>query len=107
MEHRFSAAKQVLAEIVLKIALTLFTVAVAIAIPVIGAFVSLVGAIGIGVLGLVFPPIIETITYWDRPGLGKFYWRLWKNYGLLLFAVLTCFIGAYQSVLGIVQELSK
>lgn len=74
------------------------TVFIAIAIPDIGPFISLIGAVCLSTLGLIFPAIIELVVYWDVPGLGAFKWRLWKNVFLIAFGLFGFVIGTYVSI---------
>lgn len=76
----------------------ILTVIVAIAVPEIGPFMTLIGAICLSTLGLIFPAIIEVITYWNDPGLGRFYWRLWKNVCLVAFGVIAFLTGTYVGI---------
>lgn len=76
----------------------MLTVIIAIAIPDIGPFMTLVGAICLSTLGLMFPAIIEVVTYWDDPGMGVLYWRLWKNILSALFGVVALLTGTYVAI---------
>lgn len=104
VKHRFGARKN-LAEYSIRIALVIFTVAVAIAIPKLGPFISLVGAVCLSTLGLMFPSIIELVTVWERDnGLGKFNWILWKNLAIIAFGVLGFITGTLVSIEEIMAE---
>lgn len=74
------------------------TVFIAVAIPNIGPFISLIGAVCLSTLGLMFPAIIELVVYWDEPGLGAFNWRLWKNCFLIMFGLFGFVLGTYVSI---------
>ncbi|KAM3968552.1 proton-coupled amino acid transporter-like protein pathetic isoform 1-T1 [Aphomia sociella] len=103
VRHWFGAKKN-LAEYSIRIALIVMTLCIAIAIPNLGPFISLVGAVCLSFLGLIFPSIIETVTFWDRPnGLGRFNWVLWKNVFLFCFGILGFLTGAYVSILDIIK----
>nr|AUZ41739.1 glutamine transporter 1 [Diaphorina citri] len=97
VKHRFTAQPTV-AEYVIRISLVVFTVGVAAAIPDLGPFISLVGAICLSTLGLMFPSFIELIVCWDNPGLGTLNWRLWKNLLIISFGVLGFVTGTYTSI---------
>lgn len=84
-----------------------FTVALAIAIPTIGPFMSLIGAVCVSTLGFIFPAIIEMITYYDRPGYGFLNWILWKDILLVLFGIGSFVIGTYISILEISDTLGE
>nr|CAD7457076.1 unnamed protein product [Timema tahoe] len=79
-------------------------VGIAAAIPNLGPFISLVGAVCLSTLGIMFPAIIELVTFWEDPGLGRFNWVLWKNLAIILFGVLGFVTGTYSSIDEIVRE---
>lgn len=101
--HRFGAHK-LAAEYVVRTLLVIGTVAIAVAIPQLGPFISLVGAVCLSTLGLMFPAIIELVTYWESPGMGSCYWRLWKNFFIILFGILGFITGTITSIEEIVAE---
>ncbi|XP_046734837.1 proton-coupled amino acid transporter-like protein pathetic isoform X1 [Diprion similis] len=103
IKHRFGARK-LTAEYCLRIALVIFTVVVAILIPNLGPFISLVGAVCLSTLGLMFPSIIELVTVWEAEnGLGRYNWRLWKNIAIISFGVLGFVTGTYVSIQDIIK----
>ncbi len=73
---------------------------VAIIVPNLGPFISLIGAVTLSTLGLMFPAILETITYY--PELGRCGWRLIKNIFLIIFAAIGFISGAYVSIVDII-----
>uniref|UniRef100_A0A8D8VK37 Proton-coupled amino acid transporter 4 n=1 Tax=Cacopsylla melanoneura TaxID=428564 RepID=A0A8D8VK37_9HEMI len=97
VKHRFTAHPTV-SEYVIRISLVVFTVVVAMSIPNLGPFISLVGAICLSTLGLMFPSVIELIVCWDTPGLGTLNWILWKNLFIIGFGVLGFLTGTYTSI---------
>lgn len=104
VRHWFGAKKN-LAEYSIRVALVIMTVCIAIAIPNLGPFISLVGAVCLSFLGLIFPSVIETVTFWDRPnGLGRFNWILIKNVFLICFGILGFLSGSYVSILDIINN---
>lgn len=82
----------------LKFALQILTVTIAIIVPNLGPFISLIGAVCLSTLGLIIPGIIETLTYWDDPGMGRYNWRLIKNVLLVIFGLIGFLSGAYVSI---------
>jgi len=82
--------------------LLVFTVVLAVAVPTISPFISLIGALCFSLLGLVVPAFIEVITFWDR-GLGPYRWRLWKNIVVGIFGVMALAFGSYTSIREIAQ----
>lgn len=77
------------------------------AIPNLGPFITLIGAICLSGLGLMFPAIIEIVTLWDEPGLGKCNWILIKNLFLIFFGIIVLVTGTYVSVIEIVQNYAN
>lgn len=103
----FSESSKNLAEYAIRVTLVVGTVATTIAIPNIGPFISLIGAVCLSTLGLMFPSMIEIITYYERPGYGKFKWILWKNILLICFGITGFLTGTYVSLHEIYDELFK
>lgn len=46
----------------------------------------------------MFPAIIETVTYWEQPGMGRFKWRLIKNSLLVIFGIIGFLSGSFVSI---------
>lgn len=95
--------RKTLAEYSIRISLVTLTVILAILIPNLGGFISLVGAVCLSMLGLIFPSVIELVTFYEDPGLGRFNWRLWKNMFLICFGLLGFVTGTYVSIQEIIQ----
>ncbi|KAG5317011.1 S36A4 protein, partial [Acromyrmex heyeri] len=101
---QYFGSRRLLGEYFLRILLVIFTVCVAIAIPNLGPFISLVGAVCLSTLGLMFPSVIELVTVWEQEnGLGKWNWRLWKNIAIISFGVLGFLTGTYVSIQEILE----
>ncbi|GAB0090005.1 proton-coupled amino acid transporter-like protein CG1139 [Sergentomyia squamirostris] len=96
-EHRNAA------EYSLRIGLVILTVGIAAAIPNLGPFISLIGAVCLSTLGLIFPSVIEIVTYWEN-GMGRYNWRLWKNILLIIFGVVGFLTGTYVSIIEIIES---
>lgn len=73
-------------------------VAVAAVFPNLGPLLSLIGALSLSLVGLIFPAVIETLVYWDHPGLGPYHWRLWKNVAISLFGLVGLVTGTMTSL---------
>ncbi|XP_070501979.1 proton-coupled amino acid transporter 1 isoform X1 [Chironomus tepperi] len=86
----------------LRIALVLLTFILAAMIPNLGAVISLVGAVSSSALALIFPPIIEIITFWPNK-LGKYNWILWKDIVIIIFGIMGFIFGTFTSVLQILH----
>jgi proton-coupled amino acid transporter len=83
----------------------LVTVLLATAIPNLGAVISLVGAVSSSTLALIFPPLIEIITFWPTDGEQKINrWLLAKNLFIMLFGVLGFGFGTYTSIENIINS---
>lgn len=87
-----------------RIAIVIGTVIIAIAIPNLGGFISLVGAVCLSTLGLIFPSIIDLVTINEDPGLGRYNWRLWKNGFLIVFGLIGFTSGTYVSIQEIINS---
>lgn len=85
----------------------ILTVLIAALIPNLGPFITLIGAVCLSTLGLIFPSVIEIVTYWERPGMGRFNWRLWKNSALIIFGVIGFMTGTYVSIIEIIEAHHK
>lgn len=96
-------ARKLVAEYSIRIFLVICTVGIAIAIPNLGGFISLVGAVCLSTLGLMFPSLIELVTFWDS-GLGRFNWMLWKNLFLIVFGMIGFVTGTYVSIQEILRD---
>jgi proton-coupled amino acid transporter len=79
-----------------------FTVVLAVAVPTISPFISLIGALCFSILGLIVPAFIEVVTFWDH-GLGPYRWRLWKNIVVSIFGVMALSFGSYTSIVEIAK----
>ncbi|XP_011251612.1 proton-coupled amino acid transporter-like protein pathetic [Camponotus floridanus] len=92
----------VMTETLVRLGMVIITVIVAVVVPKLDLFISLVGAICFSILGLSIPAVIETVSCWENH-LGSFKWRLWKNSLILLFALLALGFGTWVSVLDIIK----
>ncbi|XP_017781864.1 PREDICTED: proton-coupled amino acid transporter-like protein CG1139 isoform X2 [Nicrophorus vespilloides] len=103
LKQHFGARKLVV-EYSIRVFLVSATVAIAILIPNLGGFISLVGAVCLSTLGLIFPALIDLITFYEEPGLGRFNWRLWKNIFLICFGLVGFVTGSYVSICEILES---
>lgn len=88
------------AEYVTRTVLVFITFVFAIAIPNLGAVISLVGAFSSSALALIFPPFIEIITFWtEKEALSK--WVLCKDIFIMIFGFIGFAVGSYCSLLNI------
>jgi solute carrier family 36 (proton-coupled amino acid transporter) len=75
----------------------------AIAVPDLEPFISLVGAVFFGSLGLFVPAFIEIVFLQTNGNFGPIQWKLWKNIFLMLFALVAMFAGAFVSIQHIIE----
>lgn len=76
---------------------SLLSVVLAAIIPNLGPIISLVGAVSSSTLALIFPPLIEIITFWPNK-LGQNNWVLWKDIAIMVFGILGFIFGTYTSI---------
>lgn len=86
----------------LRLLLVFMTFVLAEAIPNLGLFISLVGAVSSTALALVFPPLCDISVRWYS-SFGRFYWRLFVDIITLILAVFVFITGTYYSVTAIVS----
>lgn len=82
----------------------IFMIAVVLAalVPNLGPIISLVGALSSSTLALIFPPMIEIVTFGPER-MGRYYWKLWKNLAIMLFGILGFFFGSYASIMALLN----
>uniref|UniRef100_A0A1B6HMI1 Amino acid transporter transmembrane domain-containing protein n=1 Tax=Homalodisca liturata TaxID=320908 RepID=A0A1B6HMI1_9HEMI len=96
------------AEYILRMLVVTATVIVSVLVPNLGPFISLVGAVCLSFLGLMFPSIVEMVVWWEIPGgLGKGYWVVWKNILVICFGIVGFLTGSYTSLVEIIEEYGK
>lgn len=88
-------------QIVSRSGIILILAALAIAVPDLEPFISLVGAVFFSTLGLLVPAVVEGVFLW--PETGRFHWILIKNVFLVLFALLALLTGSAVSILNIIK----
>lgn len=96
--------RPLLKENIVRILTVLGTVVVAGLFPNLGPFLSLIGAFSLCVVGLIFPPIIDTLIYY-KEGLGRLKWRLGKNAIILSCGVLGLVTGTMISLQEFVESM--
>ncbi|KAF3424300.1 hypothetical protein E2986_06649 [Frieseomelitta varia] len=74
------------------------------AIPQLGLFISLVGAVSSTALALIFPPLIEMVVCWQNASLGFF--TISKDIVIVLIGLLGFVTGTYESLTSIIQAFS-
>ncbi|XP_035216608.1 proton-coupled amino acid transporter 1-like isoform X3 [Stegodyphus dumicola] len=97
--ERFSEKDQLLMELLLRTVLVIITFMVAISIPLLDLFISLVGALASSSLALIFPPIIELCCVWNTNiSRRKLCLITIKNFLIACFGCIGCVIGTYTAV---------
>ncbi|KAJ4436492.1 hypothetical protein ANN_16523 [Periplaneta americana] len=94
--------KPLLSEYAVRTVLVSSSIVLAVAVPTISPFISLIGALCFSILGLIVPAFIEVITFWEK-GLGPYRWRLWKNVVVTIFGLMALVFGSYTSI----REITK
>ncbi|CAG9816183.1 unnamed protein product [Phaedon cochleariae] len=101
-----NSSRKSLYEYMLRIGCVVLTFLLAITVPLLGLFISLVGAFCLSALGIAFPAIIELCAYWpDRLGPGR--WILWKDIGLIIVGIVGLCAGSYSCIYEIVRSLAS
>ncbi|XP_014208816.1 proton-coupled amino acid transporter-like protein pathetic [Copidosoma floridanum] len=103
IKHKFSHRWEFLGATVMRILMVLLTVSVAMLVPDLEPFISLVGSVFFSILGIFIPAFIETVSCWDGH-LGAGYWRVWKNTFLITLAACALITGSWISIEDIIQR---
>ncbi|XP_030745663.1 proton-coupled amino acid transporter-like protein CG1139 isoform X2 [Sitophilus oryzae] len=88
------------AEYITRTVLVFITFIFAVAIPNLGAVISLVGAFSSSALALIFPPLIEIVTFWPDK-LNRSWWILGKDLAIVVLGFVGFLVGSYVSILNI------
>lgn len=75
----------------------MFTAIVAIVVPELDLLISLVGALASSSLALVFPPLIEILTY-KAPNERLSSLSVIKDISIMVFGVFGCVVGTWVSI---------
>lgn len=104
--QKYFSNKPLIAEYVTRALLVIACVSIAIALPMIGPMVSLVGAFGFSFLGIITPASIELLVFWDI-GYGRYKWRIFKNIFFISLGVYFLIFGTIHAIYEIITEYSK
>ncbi|XP_036150354.1 proton-coupled amino acid transporter-like protein pathetic isoform X2 [Monomorium pharaonis] len=94
--------KPLLANYIMRTVLVTGAVLLAVAVPTIEPFISLIGAFCFSILGLLIPVFIETVTYWDV-GFGPGNWVALKNVIICVIGVMALVFGSRSAIMDIVK----
>ncbi|XP_031624777.1 proton-coupled amino acid transporter-like protein CG1139 isoform X2 [Contarinia nasturtii] len=98
----FSEQRQNLYDGLLRIGLIVLTFIFAAVVPKLGPIISLFGAVFSSSLALIFPPVVEVLTFGSK-GMGRFHWKLLKNMAIITFGIYGFVLGAYLSILDLMK----
>ncbi|XP_050442267.1 proton-coupled amino acid transporter-like protein CG1139 isoform X2 [Adelges cooleyi] len=101
-----SQASQKNAELCVRVFLVTVTFALAAAIPNLSAIISLVGSFSSSALALIFPPIIELMTFWEQTSGKEFTLMFIKDVSIIIIGLLGFGFGSYTSFWNIFQPLN-
>lgn len=82
-----------------------FLVSLAAAIPNIELFISLVGALCVSMLALVFPSLLETSVFWNQKKGCSFAFMFVKNLFITLFGLFGLAVGFSISLKDIIEKV--
>ncbi|XP_039287467.1 proton-coupled amino acid transporter 4-like [Nilaparvata lugens] len=107
VERKFAPMKHpVLCEKLFRTAFVIGTYFVALTVPHLGHFISLIGAVCGTTLALIFPPICDLVIRWPSD-FGKLKWRLILDIFSLLVAAIGLVTGVYYSLEAIFDAYSN
>lgn len=101
IKERFQK-KPMLANYVLRTSMVTGAVLLAVAVPNIGPFISLIGAFCFSILGLLMPALIEIVTCWDT-GFGPGNWVAVKNVIICIISIMALLFGSRSAIMKIVN----
>ncbi|KAL7294050.1 hypothetical protein TKK_0012524 [Trichogramma kaykai] len=103
----YSERAQLYREYAVRTAIVIFTFIVAVIVPELDLFISLFGALCLSALGLSFPALMQTCTFWKTASRRTRAFMLAKNGSLICFGVLALFIGTSTSISKIVEKFGE
>ncbi|KOB76941.1 Amino acid transporter, partial [Operophtera brumata] len=93
-------------EYLLRTVIVFITFGIAAAVPELDLFISLFGALCLSALGLAFPAVIQSCTYWYYVSRSERIRMIIKNAAVVLFGVLGLIVGTWTSLDGIIRKFS-
>ena len=84
---------------------------IAIAVPDLEDLIALIGAVASSALALMFPALLEIITFWPIKEKRKFFWVfpwvVWlvKDCLILLLGLVGLVLGSYASISNIIMNI--
>ncbi|XP_025411260.1 proton-coupled amino acid transporter-like protein CG1139 isoform X2 [Sipha flava] len=101
-----SQSSQRNAELSIRVFLVTLTFTLAAAIPNLSAVISFVGSFSSCALALIFPPIIELITFWDHCSGKEFVIMFIKDIIIIIIGFLGFGFGSYASLVNIITPIT-
>ncbi|XP_044748431.1 proton-coupled amino acid transporter-like protein pathetic isoform X2 [Coccinella septempunctata] len=95
-------SESLIAEYTTRTLLIFCTFLLAIAVPNLGAVITLVGSFSSSALALIFPPMVEMLAYYPDKW-GPYKYILWKDVLIIIFGFIGFFFGTYSAVLNIMN----
>ncbi|KAL4704575.1 hypothetical protein ACJJTC_017830 [Scirpophaga incertulas] len=99
------APRVALAEYILRVGLCLLTFIFAVAVPRLGLFISLFGALCLSALGIVFPAVMEASLAWASQKLTAA--LITKDAILVVLGLAGLIAGTYTALLAIIRSFSE
>jgi proton-coupled amino acid transporter len=101
IKYRYST-KETFANYLLRTVMVIVNIVIAVLVPQIIPFVSLIGAFCFSILGLVCPVIIEILTFWEE-GFGRFNWKIAKHAVIMITAMIAVIFGSRSAISDIIK----
>lgn len=96
--------KHIVWEYVVCISTVLLTFFLAVAVPFLELFISFVGAFCMSMLGLMFPAVVQTCTFWHELSGTRFVLFFLKNVSIAMIAAYGLALGVKTSFEGIIEK---
>ncbi|XP_069363315.1 proton-coupled amino acid transporter-like protein pathetic isoform X2 [Maniola hyperantus] len=87
-------------ELIYRAIIVVIIAIVAIVFPSINALMGFLGTFCLSNMAFIWPNMIYLMVVWQRPGLGKYKWRLWRS-------VILIFIGIFIFVCGSIVSINE
>jgi len=101
-----SDRKKTLFEYLLRIVCVVITFVLAMTVPLLGLFISLVGSFCLSALGIAFPAIIELCANWPEKSHPKSA-IFWKDMLLIMIGIIGLSAGSYSAIYAIAAKLAS
>ncbi|KAL1517831.1 hypothetical protein ABEB36_001547 [Hypothenemus hampei] len=101
-----SEKKKTFYEYLLRIVCVIITFVLAISVPLLGLFISLVGSFCLSALGIAFPALIELCANWPEKSNPRT-WIFWQDMLLIVIGVIGLSAGSYSAIYEIARQLSS